>query len=51
MVGQTTGGQRGCFVLDIEDAAFITWDLAGAEMVARVWSLDRRYNETRQSYP
>jgi hypothetical protein len=39
------------FVLEIERAAFITWDIAAGEMTAKTWSLRRGYGETRRRYP
>jgi hypothetical protein len=39
------------FSLDIEQAAFVSWDLERGEMIVRRWSPRRGYRETRRTYP
>jgi hypothetical protein len=39
------------FVLDIERASFISWDITRGEMTAKLWSSANGYRETRRSYP
>lgn len=39
------------FTLDVEQAAFISWDTERGEMAARLWSPRRGYRETRRAYP
>jgi hypothetical protein len=39
------------FVLNIEQASFISWDIQRGQMIARQWSRKRGYRETRRAYP
>jgi hypothetical protein len=39
------------FALNIEHAAFISWDTKQGQMTARTWSSERGYTETRRTYP
>jgi hypothetical protein len=44
-------GAARVFSLEIEQATFIEWDIAGGEMTVRRWSEARGYSETKRSYP
>lgn len=39
------------FVLDIEEAAFISWALGEGKLIVRRWSLEGGYTEKERSYP
>lgn len=39
------------FVLDIEEAVFISWDVEHGEMTVRRWSSRRGYITSQHSYP
>lgn len=39
------------FSLDIDQATFVSWDLAGGEMTIRRWSRELGFRKTTRSYP
>ena len=44
-------GNATVFVLDVEQAAFISWDTERGQMIVRRWSAQRGYAEGARGYP
>ncbi|MGZ4333581.1 MAG: pyridoxamine 5'-phosphate oxidase family protein [Gaiellaceae bacterium] len=52
--GWWTGRPRGTatvFTLNIEQAAFVSWDTGRGQMIVRRWSPQRGYIESKRGYP
>ncbi len=44
-------GDATVFVLDVEQAAFVSWDTERGQMIVRRWSAQRGYAEDTRGYP